>query len=101
MTVERASMEDEDLLLLRAFEPVVRLTQGEFFMPVGVDEYVRHASLWRVGSQGDMERGTDVGELDLGELALPIGGRALQLGVDDGELVLGLVAGLDQRLRVV
>ncbi|MDQ5973588.1 MAG: hypothetical protein QG661_797 [Actinomycetota bacterium] len=69
MTVERASMEDEDLLLLRAFEPVVRLTQGEFFMPVGVDEYVRHASLWRVGSQGDMERVTDVGELDLDELA--------------------------------
>ena len=69
MTVERASKEDEDLLLLRACEPVVRLTQGEFFMPVGVDEYVRHASLWRVGSQGDMERVTDVGELDLDELA--------------------------------
>jgi hypothetical protein len=24
---------DEDLRLLRAFEPVVRLTQGEFFVP--------------------------------------------------------------------
>ena len=36
----------EDLVLLRAFEPVVRLTQGEYFLPVGVEEYVRSCSLW-------------------------------------------------------
>ena len=47
---------DEDLRLLRAFEPVVRQTQGEFFVPVGVDEYVRHCSLWLHETDGNMTR---------------------------------------------
>src|SRR4051794_14311844 len=38
---------DEDLALLRAHEPVVRLTRGEYFVPVAVDAYVAHASLIR------------------------------------------------------
>ena len=35
-----------DLDLLRKFEPVVRFTDGEFFFPCAVDEYVRYCSLW-------------------------------------------------------
>ncbi|HSO03920.1 MAG TPA: hypothetical protein VLQ92_05530, partial [Candidatus Limnocylindrales bacterium] len=35
-----------DLALLRAFEPVVRFTQGEYFFPVSVHNYVQHAALW-------------------------------------------------------
>ena len=38
---------EEDLRLLRAYEPVVRLTRGEYFLPVAVDAYVTHASLIR------------------------------------------------------
>ncbi|HET8987834.1 MAG TPA: hypothetical protein VFN43_04910 [Humibacillus sp.] len=37
----------DDLALLRAFEPVLRLTQGEYFVPVAVDAYVAGASLIR------------------------------------------------------
>ncbi len=37
---------DSDLALLRAYEPVVRFTQGEYFFPVSVHNYVRHAALW-------------------------------------------------------
>jgi hypothetical protein len=55
--------------LLRAFEPVVRLTQGEFFVPVGVEEYVRRASLWQQGASGDVVRVAEPGELDLNDLA--------------------------------
>ena len=60
---------EDDLSLLRAFEPVVRLTQGEFFMPVGVEDYVRNATLWRLTAEGTVERVTEVGELDLDALA--------------------------------
>ena len=67
--------EADDLRLLRAFEPVVRLTQGEFFLPVGVDEYVRHSSLWLQLPDGRVERVAEPGSLDLDELAR----RGLQL----------------------
>jgi hypothetical protein len=35
-----------DLALLRAFEPVVRFTKGEYFYPVSVHNYVGRAALW-------------------------------------------------------
>lgn len=37
-----------DLELLRRFEPVLRFTGGELFLPTHVDGYVRHAALWTV-----------------------------------------------------
>ena len=36
----------EDLALLRAYEPVVRFTKGEYFYPVSVHNYAKHAALW-------------------------------------------------------
>ncbi|MDP2287002.1 MAG: hypothetical protein Q8M73_00335 [Actinomycetota bacterium] len=60
----------EDLRLLRAFEPVVRLTQGEFFMPVGVDAYVRNCSLWLHSVDGEPQQIAKPGELDLDLLAI-------------------------------
>ncbi len=36
----------DGLTLLRAYEPVVRFTKGEFFYPVSVHSYVQHAALW-------------------------------------------------------
>jgi hypothetical protein len=38
---------DDDLRLLRAHEPVLRFTKGEYFFPVSVENYVGRASLWR------------------------------------------------------
>ena len=60
---------EEDLRILRAFEPVVHLTQGEFFVPVGVDEYVRQCSLWMEQPDGTVERVAEPGQLSLDELA--------------------------------
>ncbi|WP_344619455.1 hypothetical protein [Dactylosporangium salmoneum] len=36
-----------DLALLRAYEPVIRYTAGELFLPTAVDAYVGQAGLWR------------------------------------------------------
>jgi hypothetical protein len=36
----------EGLALLRAYEPVVRFTKGEYFYPVSVHNYAQHAALW-------------------------------------------------------
>ena len=60
----------DELGLLRAFEPVVRLTQGEYFMPVGVAAYVRNSSLWLQNLDGESQRLASPGELDLDLLAL-------------------------------
>jgi hypothetical protein len=67
--VSDRELREEDLRLLRAFEPVVRLTQGEFFVPVGVEEYVRQCSLWLQRPDGTIERVAEPGELTLDELA--------------------------------
>ena len=50
----------EDLWLLRRYEPVLRLTKGELFLPMPVESYLRHCSLWRRGSSeaGSSGRGT-------------------------------------------
>lgn len=40
------SINDADLALLRAYEPVVRYTRGELFLPTAVGPYVEQCSLW-------------------------------------------------------
>jgi hypothetical protein len=59
---------DRDMVLLRAHEPVVRLTQGEYFIPVSVERYVARAALWS-GSDAGAVLEVEAGELDLGSLA--------------------------------
>ena len=58
----------DGLALLRAYEPVVRLTDGEYFVPVAVDAYVAGASLIR-NEAGTTEVITGPGSLTLDELA--------------------------------
>jgi hypothetical protein len=41
-----------DLDLLRAYEPVVRFTKGELFLPTAVGPYVEQCSLWAGGRGG-------------------------------------------------
>jgi hypothetical protein len=50
----------EDLWLLRRYEPVLRLTKGELFLPMPVESYLRDCSLWRRGlsETGSSGRGT-------------------------------------------
>ena len=44
----------DDLALLRRFEPVVRLTAGEMFRPISVEDYLVHATLLRTGAEEDV-----------------------------------------------
>ncbi|MGI8449164.1 MAG: hypothetical protein ACR2MP_18695, partial [Streptosporangiaceae bacterium] len=36
-----------DLGLLQCYEPVLRFTQGELFLPMPVEDYLGKCSLWR------------------------------------------------------
>jgi len=40
-----------DLDLLRQYEPIVRMTQGELFLPRAVDSYVGASSLWELTAE--------------------------------------------------
>ncbi len=40
------SRPEDDLALLRRFEPVIRYTRGEQFYPMDIEPYVRESSLW-------------------------------------------------------
>ncbi|GAA4548026.1 hypothetical protein [Pseudonocardia xishanensis] len=55
----------DDLALLHRFEPVLRYTHGELFLPIAVDDYVAHCSLW---DERD-EPLVPAGSLTLGSLA--------------------------------
>jgi hypothetical protein len=72
----------DDLRLLRAYEPVVRLTQGEFFLPVGVEDYVKNAALWSTGADEVPVLLAEPGKLDLdslAELGAPVQGAGQSL----------------------
>jgi hypothetical protein len=47
------SVRDSDLALLRAYEPVVRYTKGELFLPTAVGAYVEQCTLWAGVPGGD------------------------------------------------
>jgi hypothetical protein len=57
----------DDLTLLRDHEPIVRLTLGEYFLPVDVSQYVRRCTLWR--HEADGAESVLAESLDLDELA--------------------------------
>jgi hypothetical protein len=67
----------EDLRLLRAYEPVLRFTRGELFLPMPVENYLAQCSLWRSagpgpalgGGRGSAERVCAPGELTPARLA--------------------------------
>jgi hypothetical protein len=65
----------DDLRLLRRYEPVLRFTQGELFLPMRVEDYLEKCSLWRTGAghgrgrSGESERLCAPGELTPARLA--------------------------------
>jgi hypothetical protein len=86
----------DDLALLRAFEPVVRFTRGEYFAPVSVTRYVEHAALWSDSQAGEAGLVSGPGTLDLEALAER--GQGTQ-GL--GESLSGIVTGtLDRRALI-
>lgn len=60
-----------DRELLRAFEPVVRFTAGEQFLPMDIERYVRSCSLWLYHPDDHDERVVAEGELTLETLLEP------------------------------
>lgn len=59
----------DDLALLRAYEPVVRYTQGELFFPTGVEGYLACCELRARKARGDSELVLGVGEVSVERLA--------------------------------
>ncbi|WP_306215693.1 hypothetical protein [Actinoplanes sp. RD1] len=59
----------DDLALLRAYEPAIRYTDGEFFFPVSAERYVACASLWRDEPGGPSAEVVPARKLDLAALA--------------------------------
>jgi len=54
-----------DVEVLRAFEPIVRYTQGEKFFPMDVERYLRASSLWLYVPDGSDEEVIAEGELTM------------------------------------
>jgi hypothetical protein len=65
----------DDVLLLQAFEPVVRLNEGEYFVPVAVEHYVRYAALWHE-QDGEATVAAPADSFDLATLAEVCGATA-------------------------
>ncbi len=66
-----------DYELLRAFEPIVKYTQGEQFFPMDVERYVQMCSLWVHYPDGVQEALAARGELTMEKLVLP---RSFEFG---------------------
>jgi len=58
----------DDVALLRRFEPIVRFTQGEYFLPASVDGYVRLCELLEKRGRGDAALVAGKGALTLERL---------------------------------
>lgn len=63
-----ALSEGDEVRLLRAFEPIVRYTKGELFMPMAVEPYIAGCSLWRAAPGEAAIRIVPAGELTLARL---------------------------------
>ncbi|MBU2667855.1 hypothetical protein KOI35_30520 [Actinoplanes bogorensis] len=73
---------EDDLRLLRAYEPVARFTQGEYFFPVSAERYVERAGLWRLEAGESPVEQVEPGGLTLDGLAAAGGaGQGLQLSL--------------------
>ncbi|EWT01705.1 hypothetical protein N865_07520 [Intrasporangium oryzae NRRL B-24470] len=75
MDEEHEQPSDGDLELLRAYEPVLRLTRGEYFVPVAVEGFVRRSTLWLEGPDDRSTVVASPGALTLDALARIGAGR--------------------------
>ena len=49
----------EDYRLLRQYDPILRFTKGELFLPMAVERYLANCSLWRSPGPGRRRRGSE------------------------------------------
>ena len=77
--------------MLRLYEPVLRFTQGELFLPMSVESYVRRCSVWRPASSArGSRRSPDDQVCAPGDITLA---RLAELGASSGsDLWLRFVA---------
>ncbi|MEV6343226.1 hypothetical protein [Actinoplanes sp. NPDC051851] len=80
---------EDERRLLRAYEPVARFTEGEFFFPVSVDRYVSRASLWRSQQGGSPVQERPAASLTLETLPVAALGYSLS-GIGSNEKHLGV-----------
>ena len=98
-TAEPAADPDPDRALLRRYEPVLRYTAGELFLPSSVDAYLARCSLWADGGTRRRRRAEQLvpaGELTADGLAaagVRYRGRALYLRFVQEQLTRAEVAG--------
>ena len=59
---------EEELRLLRRYEPIVRYNRGELFLPCAIDGYLAHAALYRRAGRS-AEQLAAPGALDCDKLA--------------------------------
>jgi hypothetical protein len=78
----------DDLSLLRAYEPVVRFTRGEYFYPVSVSGYAQHAALWT-----ELPSGESVVEAAPQTFDLPLLGRMDEIVAGSGQSLSGIMTG--------
>lgn len=67
---------DADLRLLRRYEPVLRFTRGEMFLPTRIDGYLRRCSLWRARGRGSHQQLAEVGAVSPDTVADVVPGAA-------------------------
>ena len=63
------ALPDPDRVLLRTYEPVVRFTKGELFLPTAVGPYVGRCGLWSGVNGGSLTRLVEPGALTLERLS--------------------------------
>src|SRR4051794_3345914 len=75
-----------DLRLLRRYEPVLRFTEGELFLPMPVEDYLRTCGLWRTGARRGRGRGGSAERLCAPGEVTPA--RLAEIGAAGGDLSL-------------
>ncbi len=63
-----ARASEDDLSLLRAYEPIMRFTKGELFFPTAVEPYIAQCSLWAGDDEGRAVCVVPHGELTIDRL---------------------------------
>ena len=86
----------DDLTLLRAYEPTVRFTRGEYFFPVSVERYVERATLWSAPEDDESSVVAPAGSLDLDALVARSAGAQ---GV--GQSLSGIVDGEKEKRATI
>jgi hypothetical protein len=74
--VEEGATRADAAELLQRFLPVLRFNEGEYFLPMSVDDYLPQCQLWKREGRRRHRLRADVGELDRDRLAEITGGSA-------------------------